>query len=992
MNKSILLLTYWVVLLIGPISPNFARHMNHPIALQDLTTYIDLGCNPDIRETIPNPRDRDYLSKLTEELDSGDCPVKIEWQGDKRHKDGCYYSLTRRFQITRCDGDSYTLTQIYNWVVDKKPPRIKCPRDMDLGCNPAAIPAPDPGKLEVSDDCCLDTVYWLQDIIVSNTGCQQERLRQYVAIDCCGNRAICEQKITWISDVTPPEIVGCPEGEYLGCIPDFNVRRDLPKPTPGQVIAKDECSNVKITVEISDITVVGCEYSISYIYIATDRCGNQSRCSQTFTWTVDNEPPVVECEDLFLGCNPDPEDIPSIDDIAVTDNCGEVTIAYPASSISQDGCTTVITQSFTAIDACGNETKCERTIRYITDTIPPVIECTDLDLGCNPDYIPTVYDIPVKDNCGGVEIINPVSSIIQDGCKFIITQTITAVDRCGNRSTCSRTITYIKDTIPPVVQRCNRTIDLGCIASKDDIPPPLPAPIVITDNCSEVDVEVVDKKLEEGRCQGRLTYYYKITDRCGNMTRCRITYTWVQDTVPPVVECPEEVYLGCNPSSIPGLDASRIKVKDNCGIADTLYAIADYFPDGCLYKVGYLYTFIDYCGNKTSCLEVFSWTVDNQPPTIVQCPADVDLGCWDQNGPNDLPPPDMDAFVVEDACGEVTKTYQDGFDIVINPEYCTATRVRRYIATDACGNQTHCWQTFTWTYDVTPPEIIQCAPDLDLGCIDDLDEVPGPDNSDEIIAVDNCTNITKSWISGEAIVDGCDWEYRYWYRVEDECGNESVCIQSIEFTYVDPDAPSLEIPEDVTVFCTVPPPPDYSGVCANESLELLFEFDTGCEDNNCVVYRYWLLTTCDGEEIFGVQQITVECDITGQIAKGPEREGDKDAVGETIGQNIVPTNPRNVTHNTPPNLDRSPPSGLLKLYPNPATNFIILNLDDMEVPIANATLLIYDQFGRVVHRRDIEDQIENYEVGLDELPAGMYYLEVISADYQRWNKPFIKME
>src|SRR5690606_32913457 len=120
----------------------------------------------------------------------------------------------RRFQITRCDGDTLVITHIFNWIVDKKPPRIRCPGDINLGCNPVAIPAPDPEKLEVDDDCCLDTVFWLQDIIVSNTGCKQERLRQYGAIDCCSNRALCEQKITWISDMTPPEIIRCPEGKY----------------------------------------------------------------------------------------------------------------------------------------------------------------------------------------------------------------------------------------------------------------------------------------------------------------------------------------------------------------------------------------------------------------------------------------------------------------------------------------------------------------------------------------------------------------------------------------------------------------------------------------------------------------------------------------------------------------------------------------------------------------------------------------------------------
>src|SRR5690606_29885653 len=91
------------------------------------------------------------------------------------------------------------------------------------------------------------------------------------------------------------------------------------------------------------------------------------------------------------------------------------------------------------------------------------------------------------------------------------------------------------------------------------------------------------------------------------------------------------------------------------------------------------------------------------------------------------------------------------------------------------------------------------------------------------------------------------------------------------------------------------------------------------------------------------------------------------------------------------NLERSDPVQMI-LYPNPATNSITLTLDDGEPILSNVRIFIYDQYGRVVKHMEPDHRFEKYEVGINDLPGGMYFVELISEDNRRWNKPFVKLE
>ncbi|MCB0686187.1 MAG: T9SS type A sorting domain-containing protein [Saprospiraceae bacterium] len=536
---------------------------------EDIHIIVSLGCNPDLSSAIPDPQD----------FDPPGCHEKFEWLGDERHKDGCNFSMIRKYQVfTEC-GSVYIYTIHYSWKEDHTPPVISCPPDIDLGCNPAAIPAPDPTAVKAKDECCDPQVSWLTDVIVSNPGdCHQLRIRKYIAEDCCGNQAICEQKITWTSDITPPMIISCPDGKDLGCNPTYTDLNDfLPKPAPGKVVAEDACSTIKVETTLSDITVFGCQYAISRIYTVSDECGNSAICLQTFTWTVDDTPPtIIHCpNDIDLGCNPSHTDLglqsPDFGIIA-EDNCGIEKIKK--SHVSEtliSGCQRYYTIEYSVYDYCGNVSTCEQNVWWTVDLEPPVIHCPANEIYCTTNEPPAIdiNDVIALDNCGSVEVNLAASSINITNGVTTITRTFTAKDQCQNQSSCDQTIILyqaffpsedkqaVYDTFPTpnpfdYGNLCPDPVNFGCVSKYPEIPEP-DNKFVTSPECEDFQVNYLgDDLLLVSSCEYVLTRSYQMIDCCGNEGICFQQFKWriVEDTT-TVIPFPEDQQAFCQIPPLP---------------------------------------------------------------------------------------------------------------------------------------------------------------------------------------------------------------------------------------------------------------------------------------------------------------------------------------------------------------------------------------------------------------------------------------------------------
>ena len=269
-------------------------------------------------------------------------------------------------------------------------------------------------------------------------------------MDLCGNSSTCEFIIT-VNDTTGPSISG-PLDLTVSCADD------VPLADLGSISATDNCGGVPIITVAADVTseiICVNGFIITRAYIATDVCGNTAIYEQEIT-VQDTVPPSITCpEDLTVTCS---EDIPEADVsiIVSVDNCSVGLEVEVTESVVDLVCANQYTllRTFTTVDECGNTGVCTQTI-VVSDTTAPVITCLeDITVECAEDIpLPDIDLIVASDNC---DLLVSVSVAVDDTTSFTganlytILRVYTAVDSCGNSSTCAQTIT-VSDTTAPVI-------------------------------------------------------------------------------------------------------------------------------------------------------------------------------------------------------------------------------------------------------------------------------------------------------------------------------------------------------------------------------------------------------------------------------------------------------------------------------------------------------------------------------------------------------------
>jgi hypothetical protein len=190
---------------------------------------------------------------------------------------------------------------------------------------------------------------------VAGANCTYSQVFTYSATDECGNTSAANVTYTWKVDETPPVLPTLPGGGDLGCNP-------TPPSCVNDLMATDACDGEVPVICSTDGEVAGanCTYSQVFTYSATDECGNTSAANVTYTWKVDETPPVITCPPDYTSTSPDCPPGPEISGNATaTDNCDlEVEIRY--SDAPGDNCT--IIRTWTATDECGNTVSCNQTI------------------------------------------------------------------------------------------------------------------------------------------------------------------------------------------------------------------------------------------------------------------------------------------------------------------------------------------------------------------------------------------------------------------------------------------------------------------------------------------------------------------------------------------------------------------------------------------------------------------------------------------------------
>ena len=370
------------------------------------------------------------------------------------------------------------------------------------------------------------------------------------------------------------------------------------------VIATDNCDDsVDLFLEyiIDDFT---CDpyfsARVDLTWTATDDQGMQSTCSSSIYFAKQDIADVVFPSDTSVSCTGvDSLDagFPTIDGLPISGLCELIDFSSDDTIPGRCSGEYTIAREWIVTDFCRVGISRSR-VQMITvvDTTAPMLVCTDTTtIGTEPTSCTGNYIIPqavVTDACGADSLITVTyqqagGPMLMPGDTVVLdtgfhTFLCTAMDDCGNSTTCFKTIEVVDDVAPTLV--CIPELDVyldsvgfGKICLKD-----LDHRNFYFDNCGIDSISI--SKMEEvcdtllnpypGFCvtfcceevmDSNLMVIITVRDLSGNENFCMIS-TDVQDTLPPIItEHPNDTTVSCTvdyrDTSVTG---GRVIFTDNC--------------------------------------------------------------------------------------------------------------------------------------------------------------------------------------------------------------------------------------------------------------------------------------------------------------------------------------------------------------------------------------------------------------------------------------------
>ena len=557
--------------------------------------------------------------------------------------------------------------------------------------------------------------------------------RTWTATDACGNTASHTQTIT-VTDNDAPALVGLPDDVNLGC--------GDPVPPVPTVSATDDCDDAPV-VTFSEVHL---SLSIERTWTATDACGNSSSHTQTITLDPDVTAPVLVGvpADATVSCDA----IPAAAVVTANDDCdGAVSVTFSETYGPGPVSCRTVTRTWTATDAAGNTASASQ-ILFVQDNLPPVLVGVPMDLtvSCN-EPVPAPATVTAMDNCDASVSVSFSETTVGG----ILTRTWTATDACGNMASASQQITLAPDVSAPVLVGVPADATVSCDA--------IPAVAVVTanDDCDGAVSVTFSETYGPGPVSCRtVTRTWTATDAAGNTASASQLIT-VQDNLPPVL-------LGTHPDAtvqcghVPA--PADVTAVDDCDTSVAVVFSEVQIGSGCSYTIERTWTATDDCGNTASYTQVLT-VIDNVAPWFAGQPGNRVIRC-------DEPVPPVSAFIrAEDDCdGPIPLVFSENVEPSTIGCYDI---VRRWVATDACGNS-KTWTQYISVIDTVAPVLDGVPADLTLAC---GEAVPAPA---VVTATDDCDTAAIAVVYHETM--NADAIVRTW-TATDACGNAVSASQTI---------------------------------------------------------------------------------------------------------------------------------------------------------------------------------------------------------------------
>lgn len=615
---------------------------------------------------------------FNESTDSGGCP-----------------NIYRTWIATDACGNTALFIQTL-FVDDNEPPMLTGIAPLvNATCN-ALPPAPEP---QVSDNCDDNVDVALIETVVGE-GCTFTIIRTWIASDDCGNTSVVSQSVI-VEDTEAPVFVNVPAEQTVECSALAGL--NFPQVT-------DDCGNTISVVFEDQALGAGCSYDILRTYTATDLCGN-STSATTLIHVIDTTPPAIfgVAGNTAVQCG----SIPATNAAHAIDACGGQVPLVVTDQIMGEGCSYIISRTYTAQDACGNTAALTQLI-FVSDQAAPVLLGVpqNVTIDCNA-AIPPAPVVGAIDACEGVRPVQLSQFTEFTGCSQIITRIWSASDACGNQVTAVRTVT-ITDLSAPQFIAPPSDLYTDC----NNIPA-VHMPQAF-DACSNVSVSV-DETVIAGGCPYEIQRVFKVTDGCGNSATHVQRIFVSDDQSPELLGDFSDLTVGCGQVPAPLIPLA----SDNCGQPEVFFN-ETYGAPGCVQLLVRTWTAVDLCGN-TATQTQFIHIVDDAAPAFAITPADLTTNC--------LMVPAFVNITATDACGWVEQQMEEfTYETACGSEY---TLVRVWSALDQCGNESVHVQTITVIDDIAPL-LVNAPADLTVDC----GEVPEPAAVGVIESCGESTSIT----------------------------------------------------------------------------------------------------------------------------------------------------------------------------------------------------------------------------------------------------------
>ncbi|WP_143097909.1 gliding motility-associated C-terminal domain-containing protein [Chitinophaga sp. CF118] len=441
-------------------------------------------------------------------------------------------------------------------------------------------------------------------------------------------------------------------------------------------------------------------------------------------------------------------------------------------------------------------------------------------------------------------------------------------------------------TKPPVVVTVPAAITTDCISGKDygtmfGTPTFSHAPYTN----ETLTITFVDDSTQVDACTKTIRRTWTATDRCGLTTSAQQTITVVDKTAPVfTTSAPANVTVNCD--AVPA--AVNLTAKDDCAglmtVAPTEVRVDQ--PGACTSNYQLIRTWVvsDACGNQSLTLKQTITVRDLTPPVFTATqPANISVDCDKIPAKTDL--------TATDNCtpGTITVTPVDSIATIAGACAQNYRIIRKWTATDMCGNTTILRQTITVQDTSRPVFSIPQPANVTVDC----DKVPALPT---VTATDNCSATVTVTVGQkkEFLSTICSNNYkltRTW-TAKDECGNTNMMSQVI--IVQDTTRPVFTVipPADTTISCDAIPSPsttlkatdncsatsnvkisysqtrqDIAGACAS-NYKLIRTWTAKDECGNSTVIRQTITVVDTTKPVIdpAPADITVECGGSIQIA------------------------------------------------------------------------------------------------------------------------------